>query len=284
MQPLAVIEAPLSLDLSPLTRHLWAERVVHRVVENGDKQVLLLADPADVERIRELLEDWKNGTLSEPVEQLPEPGTGLLARLLSTPLTLALVVLLTLVFGWQHVSSDWVAWLQNGDALWPEARNQFSTYIELGLWGLWRHTILHLSVLHLVFNLTMLLALGRAMERLGERGAILTLLFACGLTGSLLQWWLSGPGFAGVSGVVYGMAAWTGLRQARYGVPYGIPKALLGVIVFFMLLSITGDTLLPGQSVTANGGHLGGLLCGFLLALLWPVPTSSEPEGNNEPR
>ena len=275
MQPLAVIEAPLSVDLSPLTRHLWAERVVHRVVESGDKQILLLADPADVDRIRELLEDWQNGNLSEPAAQVPVPGGSVVDRLKSTPLTLSLILLLIGVFGWQHISSDWIAWLQNGEALWPDARNQFSTYAELGFWGLWRHTLLHLSFLHLVFNLTWLLVLGRAMERQGEHVAILALFLFCGLSGSVLQWWLAGPAFGGVSGVVYGMTAWTGLRQAKFGVPYGIPKALLGFIVFLMLLTIAGDTLIPGLSGVANGGHLGGLLCGFLLAFVWPVTASA---------
>ena len=83
--------------------------------------------------------------------------------------------------------------------------------------------------------------------------------------------------------MVYGLTAWTGLRQIRFGVPYGIPKALLGFVVFFMLLTITGDTLIPGLSGIANGGHLGGLLCGFLLAFIWPVHSSIKRE-NDEPR
>jgi len=31
-----------------------------------------------------------------------------------------------------------------------------------------------------------------------------------------------------------------------------------------------GDTLIPGLSGMAHGGHLGGLLAGFLLAVVWP--------------
>lgn len=275
MQPLAVLTAPLSTDLSPITSHLWAERIVHRVIEEGDQQILLLADPADVERIRELLEDWQSGELSEPTETVPDPGGSFVARLKSTPLTLSLIVFLIGVFGWQHISNDWISWLKNGEDLWPEGRNQLSTYFELGLWGLWRHTILHLSVLHLVFNLTWILVLAGAMERQKEYLEIVVLLLACGLAGNLLQWWLAGPGFGGISGVVYGMVAWTGLRQAKFGVPYGIPKALLGFIVFLMLLTIAGDTLVPGLSGVANGGHLGGLLCGFLLAFIWPVKSSA---------
>lgn len=283
MEPLAVLTAPLSTDLSPLTRHLWAERVVHRVVESGDQQILLLANPADVERIRELLEEWRDGELGEPVAVAEKAENSLFTRLKSTPLTLFICVALILVFGWQHVSADWISWLKNGEALWPEGRNQLSTYVQLGLWGLWRHTILHLSLVHLVFNLTWILVLAGAMERQKEHLAILVLFLFCGLSGSVLQWWISGPGFAGVSGVVYGLTAWTGLRQIRFGVPYGIPKALLGFVVFFMLLTITGDTLIPGLSGIANGGHLGGLLCGFLLAFIWPVHSSIKRE-NDEPR
>jgi membrane associated rhomboid family serine protease len=43
------------------------------------------------------------------------------------------------------------------------------------------------------------------------------------------------------------------------------------IMVIFMLITITGETLSPGMTGVANGGHLGGLLCGFLMAILWPV-------------
>ena len=272
MEPIAVLRAPLDVDLSPLTRHLWAEKIVHRVVEDGEQQVLLIADPADASRISELLTQWENHELGAPTP-VPDKGTsGLSEKIKSSPLTVVLLLLVAGVFVWQHLNTEWTTWLQNSEALWPDGRNQLSTYSAMSLWDIWRPTLLHFSVMHLLFNALWVWVFAGAMERAGERTAILALLLFCGLSGNLLQWWLAGPAFGGISGVVYGLAGWTGLRQQRYGIPYGIPPALLGVMVFLMLLTLFGDTLMPGLSGMAHGGHLGGLLCGLLLALLWPVP------------
>ncbi len=105
MQPLAVLSAPLETDLSPLTRHLWSEKIVHRVVEEGNQQVLLIADPDDIERIKELLDDWSEGSLAEPVP-VGSSGPSIIQRLTAVPLTVALIVLVACVFGWQHFSND----------------------------------------------------------------------------------------------------------------------------------------------------------------------------------
>lgn len=271
MEPIAVLSTPLTTDLSPLTRHLWARRIVHRVIENGDEQVLWIVNPADVEPIQSLLEQWRNGQLSEPEGTVSVTGPSLLDRIKSAPLTSVLVLALVLIFGWQHISDGWHSWLSENSALWPSQRMMLSTYIDIGFWELWRHTLLHFSAFHLISNVLWVWIFAGAMERVGERVAIIALFIFCGLAGNVMQWWLAGPSFGGVSGVVYGLAAWTVLRQTRYKVPYGVPPAVLVIMVVFMLITITGETIAPGITGVANGGHLGGLLCGFLMAFLWPV-------------
>lgn len=271
MEPIAVLSTPLTTDLSPLTRHLWARRIVHRVIENGDEQVLWIVNPADVEPIQSLLEQWRNGQLSEPEGTVSVTGPSLLDRIKSAPLTSVLVLALVLIFGWQHISDGWHSWLSENCALWPSQRMMLSTYIDIGFWELWRHTLLHFSAFHLISNVLWVWIFAGAMERVGERVAIIALFIFCGLAGNVMQWWLAGPSFGGVSGVVYGLAAWTVLRQTRYKVPYGVPPAVLVIMVVFMLITITGETIAPGITGVANGGHLGGLLCGFLMAFLWPV-------------
>ena len=270
MEPIVVLSAPLETDLSPLTRHLWALRIVHRVVEQNGEQILLLADPRDIPRVKDLYEQWQTGLLSEPVESAA-PGPGMVQKLLAVPLTLTIVLLLIAVFGWQQVSNGWHSWLTVGQGLWPQERNLPGTYTDMGVWALWRQTLLHFSAFHLISNALWIWIFAGAMERIGERTAILALFLFCGLSGNVLQWWYAGPAFGGASGFVYGLAAWTVLRQTRFKVPYGVPPAVLGMMVIFMLITITSDSFVPGLSGVANGGHLGGLLCGFLLAFIWPV-------------
>ena len=89
MEPIAVLSAPLATDLSPLTRHLWARRIVHRVIEqHGEQndgqdpqQVLFIVNPADLAQIQVLIEQWREGSLGEPEARVASKGPTLVDRL-----------------------------------------------------------------------------------------------------------------------------------------------------------------------------------------------------------
>lgn len=277
MAPIAVLSAPLEVDLSPLTRHLWAEKIAHRVVEEGNQQILFIMNPADADRIKELLAQWESQQLGNPTGA-PRESLSWAARVMQVPLTVALIFTIFAVFIWQQSSNDWHSWLTQSQTNWPDARNQVSTYLNMSFWELWRPVLLHFDVMHIVFNALWIWVLVGAMERQKEHVPVVVILLACGLAGNVLQWWLAGPAFGGISGVVYGLAAWTWLRQKRNLIRYGIPPALFGVMVFFMALTMFGDIVIPGLTAAGHGGHLGGLLCGLLLALIWPA----SPRRNHE--
>ncbi|WP_430461993.1 rhomboid family intramembrane serine protease [Thalassolituus sp. LLYu03] len=270
MAVILVLVAKNSVDLSPLTRHLWAERIAHRVVEQGDEQLLYLANESDAPKVRAWYEAWKEGQLNAPEPQAPKPVVRhFLAEALQTPLSLLGLLLFVLMFVWMSVSNDWLSWLKTGEALWPAQRFSVSAYADMGVWDLWRPTLLHFSVMHLVFNSLWWWILARRIERLDGALPLLALFFFCGLIGNAVQWWYAGPAFGGVSGVTMGMLGWVGFRLRR--VPYEVPKALLPVMVGWLLLTIGADTLVPGLTSSAHGAHIGGLISGFLLAAVWPV-------------
>lgn len=271
MSAIPVLIVPLDTDLSPLTRHLWSKSVVHRVIEQDNKQVLLLANPNDIEEVKSLLEEWQTLGLEKPKVEHKSSFPGILIAIQQAPLTVFFILVFGLFYLYQQISQDWYSWTSSGAGLWPDQRNDISTYLELGLWGIWRHTLLHFGLVHILSNLFWMWIFGRALEAKKERTGFIALMLFCGLIGNILQWWLSGPSFGGVSGVVYGLAAWVWLRQTRYRLDYGIPSSLMLVMVVFILISITSDTLMPGLLNFGNGAHLGGLLTGLLLAFIWPV-------------
>lgn len=274
MQPVLVLVAEPSVDLSPLTRHLWAERVAHRVIEQDGRQCLYVADPADAGRVKVWFEQWQAGELQEPLPEAVQPGIQqMLLSWLQTPVSVAFLLLFVAVFVWMHFSAGWQAWLEAGAEYWPQQRFDPAVYLDIGLWALWRPTLLHFSFLHLLFNGLWWWILARPIERLDGVLPLLLLTLACGLGGNVLQWWYAGPSFGGVSGVTLGMLGWVGLRLRK--VPYPVPRMLLPVMVGWTVISIALDTMMPGTSVVAHGAHIGGLLTGFLLAAVWPV--KSEP-------
>ncbi len=272
MEPVLVLVAPAAVDLSPLTQRLWAERIAHRVIDQEGQQCLYLADAGHAPQVKQWLEEWQAGQISPLPPEAVEPKIwhGLL-QLLATPFSTFILLLLPAVFAWMHFSADWQNWLSSGAELWPEQRFNLATYWQLGFWDLWRPTLLHFSVLHLLFNSLWWWILARRIEQQEGWLPLLVLLLACGLIGNVVQWWYAGPAFGGISGVTLGLLGWVGFRQRRRNIDYQIPRMLLPVMVGWLLLTISADTLVPGLSGTAHGTYLGGLICGFILAIVWPV-------------
>jgi membrane associated rhomboid family serine protease len=81
--------------------------------------------------------------------------------------------------------------------------------------------------------------------------------------GSLGQYWISGPSFGGLSGVVYGAFGFVWMH-ARYDRrhPYALRDSDSLLIMLWFVACATGSF-----GPIANVGHAGGLLAGLLLGL-----------------
>lgn len=128
-------------------------------------------------------------------------------------------------------------------------------------WRIFTPSLLHFSVLHLVFNLLWWWYLGGKIEnKLGLR-PLLVLLLIAGTLPSLVQYLITGPHFGGLSGVVYALVGYCwliGNKRPELGVQ--LPPAYMGFMLFWLVL---GFTDLFGLSI-ANGAHIGGLIIGLI--------------------
>jgi GlpG protein len=270
-----VLVADRHIDLSPLTQQLWAERIPHRVIIEQGQQHLLLADADDAERVKLWLQQWQDGELQQAKPAHDARPWQWLLQLTSTPLSSVGLLLLWLVYVWMQLSDAWQPWLSTAVEAWPQQRWALATYLEMGLWPLWRPAILHFSLLHIVMNSFWWWILARRIERLDGGWALLALVFASGLVGNVVQWWYAGPAFGGASGITLALLGWVGWRQKR-GRPYQLPSGLLPLMLGWLLLTLFADTLFPGLSGTAHGAHIGGLIFGLAAAVLWPLRPSQE--------
>lgn len=121
----------------------------------------------------------------------------------------------------------------------------------------------HGGIIHIVFNLMWVWMLGRVLEaRLGT-GAMLVLALVTGLTASGFQLVFVGRPI-GLSGVVYGLAAYAWMRGRRDPVYRGIiddsTRNLL-VAWFFVCILLT----YVGAVNIANAAHAGGAIMGLAL-------------------
>ncbi len=145
-------------------------------------------------------------------------------------------------------------------------------------WRLVSAAFLHGGVLHLAFNLSMLFAIGPSLERtLGSvRFAVLYLVAAVGgHLGVCLLYDVDDP-VVGGSGALFGMlgaAVAINMRSGRHMLAFlefEGPRRLLGMIFANLVIGY----LLP---MISNTAHIGGLLAGFLVTLLWLRPGESTP-------
>ncbi|MFT5434339.1 MAG: rhomboid protease GluP [Myxococcota bacterium] len=136
-------------------------------------------------------------------------------------------------------------------------------------WRLLTSTFVHIGIVHLLFNMVVLGQAGPMVERLLGNGNYLVLYLLSGLAGSLLSaFWHADITSAGASGAVFGVyGALIGFLLRHKA---AIPKTVLSSVGKGAALFI-GFNLLYGFSPGVDmAGHVGGLIGGFLLALVIP--------------
>ncbi|MBI3271055.1 MAG: rhomboid family intramembrane serine protease [Planctomycetes bacterium] len=142
-------------------------------------------------------------------------------------------------------------------------------------WRLWSGMFLHVGFYHLLFNMLALLAVGSLLEQYFGRVRYLALYGIAGLAGSLasLSWVdkLSVGASGGIFGL-FGAAAWLG-RRYRAEIPARARRAVAGGMLPCIGYNLVFGFLVPGINIAA---HLGGLVGGFLFALVVPPRVLSE--------
>ena len=134
-------------------------------------------------------------------------------------------------------------------------------------WRFVTPTLLHFSWMHLVFNCLWIWEFGQRIEsRLGSIN-LFGLYVVSAIFSNSVQYFWSGPSvFGGMSGVVYAFLGFiTGANLLRPGWLLPLPPAILGFMLIWLVVGLTGALEFIGVGAIANGAHLGGLIVGFLL-------------------
>lgn len=146
-------------------------------------------------------------------------------------------------------------------------------------WRLVTPIFLHFGWLHITFNCLWLWELGGRVERVLGSWNTLGLLLVTAVVSNGSQHLVSGPVlFGGLSGVVYGLLgfSWVApLLQPRW--PIQPAPAIMAFMVGWLLLCMTGVMDILGAGAVANAAHVGGLLCGGLLGLVFGLFSRLHP-------
>ncbi len=134
-------------------------------------------------------------------------------------------------------------------------------------WRLVTPIFLHFGLFHLIFNGLWTWELGRRVELLtGSFHTFISVLLMA-VASNLGQYLWSGPSvFGGMSGVVYGLLGYVWIRNKVSNRPeLAIPPGLLGFMLFWLLLGMSGIIELFMSSGIANAAHAVGLVTGMIL-------------------
>ena len=132
-------------------------------------------------------------------------------------------------------------------------------------WRLITPAFLHFSALHITFNLLWWWELAGSVEKHHGKLRLILLFLFTAASSNLAQFYLVGPYFGGLSGVVYGLVGYCWLfgklnKNSKVSLPNSYFIFLLG------WLALGFVNILPVN--VANYAHLIGLLAGLFLALI----------------
>lgn len=131
------------------------------------------------------------------------------------------------------------------------------------IWRLITPIFIHLSILHVLFNMMWFKDLGYVIEYKFGKNQLLVLMAVSGVISNLAQYFVSGPQFGGMSGVLYAMLGFVWVyKKLHNDFDYSLPGRDITIMIGWLLLCLTG---LLGP--IANTAHAGGLFVGMLFAV-----------------
>ncbi|MBV1906293.1 MAG: rhomboid family intramembrane serine protease [Pseudomonadales bacterium] len=277
--PVHSFEIESHVDLASFCQLLWQRKLPHRVISNVQGRFLVVGSDQDMLRVKTLFHDWS--MMSDADRKLASNAAEgawvgkLLNQARKLPVTAMVSLVALLIYLQMHFFDPEVIRMLSFA---PAVPSEFSgglrfeslseTFSRLQLWRLISPVFMHFSVMHLAFDLTIVIYFMRRVEtRLGSAFALLCFLLI-GIFSNFAQYYFTSASlFGGLSGVAYGLVGFViVMRRAFPEVSeWAVNPAFLVVMVVFLILYSTGVTELFNLYI-ANAAHWAGLVAGMLLA------------------
>lgn len=148
----------------------------------------------------------------------------------------------------------------------------FAEILRGQIWRIVTPILLHMSFLHILFNMMWFKDLGYLIEFNFGKYFFILFVALTGIFSNVCQYLVNGPQFGGMSGVLYAMLGFIWVYKSLHDdFEYAIPRFDLGMMIGWYFLCLTG-MLGP----IANTAHGSGLVIGMTAAALmkfrleWP--------------
>jgi GlpG protein len=149
-------------------------------------------------------------------------------------------------------------------------------------WRLITPIFVHFGLVHLLFNMIMLLDVGGRIEGRIGTGRYLALVLVLAVTSNLIQYYLGSFSlkdttalfrphylFGGMSGVLYGLFGYLWMKSV-YDPSSGltISPSLIVILMLWLIAGLAGFLDQAIGAKVANGAHAGGFVVGLLIGFV----------------
>ena len=183
----------------------------------------------------------------------------------TTPVVLNLIIINAIVFVAQLVLDKTMPFT-NMIALYPYNSPLFEPY------QLVTHMFAHGGFFHILFNMWALWMFGNVLERVWGAKRFLIFYLVCGLAAGVAQMLLTNGAAVGASGAIMGLlAAFAYLfpNTEFFILPFPFPIKAKYLVAIVAAIDIFGGFHPGGADNIAHFAHLGGLVMGLLLVIIW---------------
>jgi len=267
------LSVALEEDLLPLSALLRQRGVMHRIFEEGGRQIVLVGRQDQAQQVQDLYQAWRAGDVRIELTRHAGQDTTIPMRtvLLNAPVTLALILLSIGGFlMYLYTPMNWLNALSFSSSQVSDNQGLFQA-IDGQYWRLITPAFLHFGWLHIVFNCLWLWDLGRRVEQVMGHLNMFMLFLVIAVVSNASQFEFGGGGlFGGMSGVVYGLLGFSWIApQLQPAWPIQPPKAIMIFMVGWLVVCMSGMVEVLGFGAIANAAHLGGLLCGAVVGAVF---------------
>ncbi|MEH6617777.1 MAG: rhomboid family intramembrane serine protease [Porticoccus sp.] len=264
-----VAEISHQFDVSGLCTVLDTQHISYKIIRLENVSELWVEFPEQVSQVMKLLEviDVQQRAMDRQLVG----GMSVQEQLRKMPVIAALLLLSilgTAIVEWGFPLIHWFTFQDLsivGDSIQFDTADNAMANGEY--WRLVTPIFLHFGVFHIAFNGLWLWELGRRIESLTGSVQMIAIVLLMAIASNLGQYLWSGPSlFGGMSGVVYGLLGYIWVRHKVSPKPVlAIPKGLLGFMLFWLFLGMSGLIDLVMSGSIANAAHAIGLVTGMLL-------------------
>lgn len=168
------------------------------------------------------------------------------------PVTRTLLFASVIIFMLQFAGVNVYSWLMFPDSLESLASQP---------WRLFTPMLMHLNLLHIIFNMIWWVELGRVIERFQSSWQLTWITLVTGALSAVAQFLSTGPAFGGLSGVVYGLLGYLWIYgRINPAAGYALRKEVVILMLGWLVFCYVGLA-----DIVANEAHLAGLLTGCVL-------------------